>query len=360
MKTLILNIDRDDDFGRKAKVKSPIIGIDENLDAANKLGRIDPEDSDINAIFLAISVYDRLKKEGEEVEIATLCGDINVGIKSDKKIAEQVETVIKKTGADSAILISDGAEDEYIIPIVQSRIKISSIQRVNIKQSKQIEDAYYRFVKLLDDEKVKKQFFLPLTLILIVWSIFALLDMAASGFGAILLTLGIYLLVRVFNWEKNIAMIWREMKSGLLTGKLSFYTYLIALVIIGVSIFYAYNNIRFNPDIIWAIPALSFLKDITWGIVAAGLIAAFGRVVDNYVRDKKVHWSYCIVPFSLFAFGFIASAIFGSLYDSILNDFSIEPFLTPFFIGYATVGILIAFIGAVTYHYVKEMVGERD
>jgi putative membrane protein len=355
MKTLILNIDRDDDFGRKANVKSPIIGIQNNLDAANKLGRRDPEDSDINAIFLAISVYDRLKEEGEDIEIATLCGDINIGVESDKKIAEQLETVIKKTNAESAILISDGAEDEYILPIVQSRIKISSIQRVNIKQSKQIEDAYYRFVKLLDDEKVKKQFLLPITLIIIVWSIFALLNMASSGFGAILLTLGIYLLIRVFNWERNIAIIWREMKSGLLTGKLSFYTYIIALVIIAVSIFYAYNNIKFNPDILWVIPVLSFLKDITWGIVAAGLIAAFGRITDNYVRDKKVHWSYWIVPFSLFAFGFIASAIFGSLYDSILNEFSIEPFLTPYFIGYTTVGILIAFIGAVTYHYIKDM-----
>ena len=50
-KTLILNIDRDDDFGRKAKVKSPIIGIESNVDAANRLGRVDPEDSDLNAIL---------------------------------------------------------------------------------------------------------------------------------------------------------------------------------------------------------------------------------------------------------------------------------------------------------------------
>ncbi len=81
MRTLILNIDRDDDFGRKAKVKSPIIGVQDNLDAANRLGRVDPEDSDLNAIFLAISTYDKLKKEGKDVEIATLCGDINVGVK---------------------------------------------------------------------------------------------------------------------------------------------------------------------------------------------------------------------------------------------------------------------------------------
>ncbi|MFW6121076.1 MAG: DUF373 family protein [Petrotogales bacterium] len=355
MKILILNIDRDNDFGRKAKVKTPIIGIQENLDAANKLGYVDPEDSDLNAIFLAISTYDKLKKKGKEVEVATLCGDIDVGVTSDQKITDQLEMVIKKTNADEVILISDGAEDEYILPIIQSRLKITSIERVNVKQSAELEDTYYKFIKILDDEKVKKQFFLPVALILIVWALFAILDMAASGFGAILLTLGFYLLVRVFNWERSIAMVFDEMKSGLLTGKLSFYTYIVAIVILAISAFYAFNNTSFNSGMLWAIPVVSFLNDITWGIVSAGLIAAFGRVTDTYVRENKVNWSYWIVPFSLFAFGFTASAIFGSLYDSLLADFSIGPFLTPYFIGYASVGILIAFIGAVTYHYIKDV-----
>ena len=354
-KTLIINIDRDNDFGRKAKVKTQIIGVENNLNAATRLGRTDPEDSDLNAIFLAISTYDKLKKEEKDVEIVTLCGHISVGVKSDQIIAEQLEKAINETGATDAILISDGAEDEYILPIIQSRLKISSISRVSIKQSKQFEDAYYRFIKMLDDEKVKKQFVLPIALIILVWSIFAILNMAASGFGAILFTLGIYLLIRVFSWEKSIAFMVEEIKSGLLTGKLSFYTYIISFVIIAVSIFWAYDNTVFNPDILWIIPILSFLNYIVWGIVVAGLVATFGRVIDMYVREKIVHWSYWIVPFSLFSFGFIASAIFESLLDSIQNDFSIEPFLNFHFIGYTSVGILIAFIGAVTYHYIKEM-----
>jgi len=359
-KTLILNIDRDDDFGRKAQISSPIIGIEKNSAAANKLGRVDPEDSDLNAIFLAISTYERLKQGGKDVEIATLCGHINVGVKSDQRIADQLEIVLEETQATDAILLSDGAEDEYILPLVQSRIKISAIQRVNIKQSKQLEDAYYRVIKLLDDDKVKKQFILPLGLILLVWSLFWIMNMAASGFGAIIFTLGLYLLVRVFNWEKSISIVWNEMKSGLLTGKLSFYTYIISLLIIAVSFFYAYNNTTFNPELLWIIPILEFLYHITWGIVGAGLLASFGRVTDMYVREKIVNWSYWIVPFSLFSFGFIASAIFESLYNSLINDFAIHPFLTFHFIGYITVGTLIAFIGAVTYHYIRELYIHED
>ena len=61
MKTLILNIDRDDDFGRKASIISPIVGYKNNVLAANRLGQADPEDSDLNAIFYALMTYNQLK-----------------------------------------------------------------------------------------------------------------------------------------------------------------------------------------------------------------------------------------------------------------------------------------------------------
>ena len=127
MKTLILNVDRDDDFGRKAKVESPIIGLKNNIAAANELGQADPEDSDLNAIFSAISIYNSFIKENKDAEIATICGNINVGIKSDEILTNQLEQVIKQTGAEQVVLVSDGAEDEHILPIIQSRIKITSI-----------------------------------------------------------------------------------------------------------------------------------------------------------------------------------------------------------------------------------------
>ena len=90
----------------------------------------------------------------------------------------------------------------------------------------------------------------------------------------------------------------------------------------------------------------------------SGLIAIFGRVVDLYVRDKKAPFNYWIVPFSLFAFGFISTAVFGALYKALKywpTSFNIDPFLTLSFIGYTVAGIMIALVGAITHHYVKEM-----
>ena len=355
MKTLILNIDRDNDFGRKAKISSPIIGREENIKAAERLALSDPEDSDVNSIFAAISTYDKLKDSKEGIEIATICGDISVGIKSDQIIARQLEDVIEKTGVSEVILVTDGAEDEYILPIVESRIKIDSIIRVTVKQSKTVEDTYYKILKILDDEKVKRQFLLPIALVLIVWSIFALLNMASGGFGAIILTLGLYLFIHAMHWENRITAMWEDIKSGFMTGRVTIYTYSIAAVVVIASLLYSYNiSTNTVTPSIWHFVIL-FIKNIIWGIVGAGLIAASGRVIDIKVRDKKTPWNYWILPFSLFSFGFIATAIFDSLYDMLYNFSIYSVFLRVSFIVNVFLGIFIAIVGAITYHYIKEL-----
>ncbi len=365
MKILVLNVDRDDDFGRKAKIKSPIVGIKDNINAANKLAMADPEDSDVNAIFSAISTYNKYKKEGKEVEIATICGHMNVGLKSDEVLSYQLEEVLAKTQANGVVFVTDGAEDEYILPIIESRVKIISKKRVTVKQSKELEDTYYRVLKLLDDDKVQRQFLLPIALVLIVYAFFVLMGMAASGFGAILLTLGAYLLIRVYRWERNIAFIWDEIKSGFLTGKLSLYTSILGIAIIVISIFLTYdqyNNTVFSSNFEF-IQIIFFLQNMIWGIVLAGLVILLGRVVDTYVRDKKIPWNYWVAPFSLFAFGFISYAVLSALYKSLINwpaNFEVEPFFTIDFIGYTTTGIMIALVGAITYHYIREIYNNQD
>jgi putative membrane protein len=357
MTTLILNIDRDNDFGRKANINSPIIGIIDNKHAAQTFGEIDPEDSDLNAIYYAISIFKKLKQEEKDVEIATLCGHVNVGITSDEILANQLETVLEKTNATSVILITDGAEDEYIIPIIQSRIKITSIQRVSVKQSRQLEDTYYRVLKMLDDEKVLKQFILPIALVLIVWALFVLLNLGSSGFGAIIMTLGLYLVIRVFRLERTISYIGKEVKSGFLTGKLTIYTTIIGIVVLIASLFVAYANTELTNES-EVLELLNFLSNMIWGIVIAGLLFVFGYVVDSYVKEKKAIWTYWIYPFSLLAFGFISSAILESLHKALINwpeTFYVEPFFTPFFIGNTLTGIMISIVGAITYHYIKDM-----
>ena len=75
-KILILCVDRDNDIGVKTDIETPIIGKENNLEAASNLALIDPEESDANAIFGAVRTYDTLSEESgnEEYEVATIVG----------------------------------------------------------------------------------------------------------------------------------------------------------------------------------------------------------------------------------------------------------------------------------------------
>jgi len=136
---LVLTVDRDNDLGNKTSIRGPVIGRRQVLTAALKLGIADPEESDTNAILGALRQHDTLKEansEEDEVEVAILTGDEKVGMRSDRAIAAQLEEVVAAFQPDEAILVTDGAEDESVLPIIQSQVRINHVEKIIVKQSK--------------------------------------------------------------------------------------------------------------------------------------------------------------------------------------------------------------------------------
>ncbi|MGC9310603.1 MAG: DUF373 family protein, partial [Candidatus Aenigmatarchaeota archaeon] len=140
---LVVCVDRDNDLGEKAGAEGPILGREANLEAAKRLAVADPSDSDANCLFGAIREYDELKAAGRKVSIATLTGDSRGGTTSDEKIQEQLDVAIEEYHPKKAVFVSDGAEDELIIPVVQSKLPIVSVRRIVVKQSTNLESGYY-------------------------------------------------------------------------------------------------------------------------------------------------------------------------------------------------------------------------
>ena len=178
MKTLILCVDRDDDFGQKAGSISPMVGRKDNIKAAIALALKDPEDSDVNSLFAALQEYDTRKSDDQEVEIATICGDKDVGTRSDQILAAQLESVLREAEPEGVIFISDGAEDEFIKPLISSRVKIDAVRRVIVRQQQDIESTYYIISNALKDEKVLRRIGTPIAVALFIWSFFSVLSIA--------------------------------------------------------------------------------------------------------------------------------------------------------------------------------------
>src|SRR6267143_1180074 len=169
MKILVLCVDRDDDIGVKTGIKAPLVGREDNLAAAIKLGLADPEDSDVNALLSAVSTYDNLVKEGQDAEIATICGDVRVGATSDLVLTQQLDQVLEEVRPDRVFLVSDGAEDEAFAPIVGSRIRVDHVRRVYVRQTPTAESLYYALGRQLKNPKVRRKIVAPLGFVLLLF-----------------------------------------------------------------------------------------------------------------------------------------------------------------------------------------------
>lgn len=305
MDKLIICIDRDDDIGYKAGETSPVIGREKNLEAAMKLGTADPEDSDINTIYAGVKLYDELVENGLDVEIVSIAGDRDVGLISDQKISDQIDSIVAKYDVKNAILVSDGAEDESVLPIIQSRIKVDGVHRVIVKQSVNLESTYYILKTAFNDPKISHSFFVPLGLAAVIYSIFLFAGDPKYAWAAILGAIGAYMLFRGFGLDDVLEEFKSNMKQSLVTGKISFITYSIALIltvigtIIGVARFWEYYT-RVDIFVGIIILLMVFVNISIWWYVAAGWIATIGRMIDlqREGNNYKRHWSYLFFLFS--------------------------------------------------------------
>ncbi len=128
---LILCVDRDNDLGMKAGIKTPILGRKENIRAAATLALRDPEEPDANAMFEAVRIYDNLQKEAKEqeeaYEVATIAGSDLGGVGADRQLVAELTGVLSGFPATDVILVTDGYTDEAVLPLIESRVPVTSV-----------------------------------------------------------------------------------------------------------------------------------------------------------------------------------------------------------------------------------------
>lgn len=244
-KVLILCVDRDDDIGAKGKIKTPIIGRKENLEAAVALALKDPEEPDANAMFEAVRIFDRMK-EGAEVkgncQIATISGSELGGVGADRKLVSELTDVLKTFSASDVILVTDGFTDEAVLPLLQSRVPVASVRRVIVRHSERIEETaalFSRYLKMIWQNPRYSRILLglPGLLMIILVILYALNLLTYSGL-AFLIVFGIALIIKGFGLDKiagNFVRWVREYSPPPLPIQMANYTAIAAIVIIVVS-----------------------------------------------------------------------------------------------------------------------------
>jgi len=235
-KLLVICIDRDDDLGRKTGISTPVVGRNACIEAAQRLALEDPEDADSNSIFFAVKTYEDLVSKGYKAQVITVTGVENRGVQADEKVASEIKSVLKKFSADGAVIVSDGEDDEMLIPVIQNVIPVISVQRVVMQVSRTIEHSYAvfgKFLKLVMYNPKYSKFFLGVPgILLLIGGIGAVTGYNVEIFAVLITILGGAFLIRAFDIDKA----WTNWAKPTPEGFTRMFTLITGLILIAASV----------------------------------------------------------------------------------------------------------------------------
>ncbi|HTW56057.1 MAG TPA: DUF373 family protein [Thermoplasmata archaeon] len=306
---LVVCVDRDDDLGRKAQVEGPVVGRANVLEAAVRLATVDPEDADTNAAFAAVSLLDELRGAGEECEVCILTGAAKVGIISDRRVAEQFDRVLAQVHPSSAYLVSDGAEDEFLYPILTSRIRIDGIRRVFVRQSATIESTYYTLVRALKDPKLRAKTVLPFALVLLILGIAAAGGVLLWGIIGLAIVLGVYLIFWTFDIDEWLIESIRSASSDIRQGSVAFGFGLVTVALVGIGFLLGYNLYDGAAGQPLIVRILYFLEaGLVWWVLAA-LAFETGVAIRRMFARGRFPRSFVVATTSIVGTGLVSYGI---------------------------------------------------
>jgi putative membrane protein len=366
---LILCVDRDGDLEAKASIKTPLFGRTANLDGATSLALKDPEESDANAMFEAIRLYDRLqneKKPEEIFEVATISGSELGGVSADRKVVGELNNLLDSFSANEVILVSDGYSDEAVLPLVESRVPVSSVRRIVIKHSESIEETaavFGKYIKLLVDNPRYARMALGLPgLLVFIFGLFWAVNLFYPGtiyyFGiALVIIIGGFLLIKGFGVDRSAKDLYQWAKDytpPALPIQISNYTIFAGILCVAVSVYLGiasvYTNLAPFPlnAAGWLaktpVVATFFIKGIETLLIVGLIIIFFGRSVRLYFeRDSRLLRNIAVIVSVAWTYWILEGTanVIIHYYNEPASPISIgDPFFSAFIYA-IVVGILI-------------------
>ena len=298
-KLLVICIDRDDDLGRKTGISTPVVGRNECIEAAQRLALEDPEDADSNSIFFAVKTYEDLVSKGYKAQVITVTGVENRGVQADEKVASEIKSVLKKFSANGAVIVSDGEDDEMVIPVIQNVIPVISVQRVVMQVSRTIEHSYAvfgKFLKLVMYNPKYSKFFLGVPgILLLIGGIGAVTGYNAEIFAVLVTILGGAFLIRAYDIDKA----WANWAKPTPEGFTRMFTLITGLILIAASVPAGIANV--NLENVSDLGIINLITDnIVIGQFVSGMIPFLwiglgtifvGILFSNWLNRKLRHIS---------------------------------------------------------------------
>jgi putative membrane protein len=270
-------------------------------------------------------------------------------VEGDVKIAQEIDKVLDRYNADGAVVVSDGEDDETVIPIIQGKVPIISIQRVIVRQSRSVEYSYAilaRYIKILFYDPRYSKFFLGLPGALFITSGLSIIfGFSREAFALGLSILGIAFVLRAFDIDKAIVSFSKPTPSGFIRV----FSYFAGTLIILASILNGISHIppgtiESQNEITSMITNKSILGNFVSGTITLlwiGISTIFaGILLSNWFKGS-IKIIYDILRLVVLALLYIPMLQFTSLIAAKGNPFNL---ISSLLIGLAITLIVATFL----------------
>jgi len=328
MSTLVVCVDRDDDIGAKTGLETPVVGWEAVRSLVTEVGIADPEDAGVNCLLESLRVARDLRDGDEEVTVAVISGAADTMVGRDRAVAAQTDDLIAEYDPDSAVVVIDSAQDERLVPIIESRVQVDAVDRVVVRQARDIESTYYLLKQFLADEELRQTVLVPVGVALLAFPILLMTFGQAIAVSTITAVMGLFVLYKGLGVDDYVADLPGEVRDALYSGRVSIVTYVVAAGLSLVGVFA--GALRVSDMTISTqgvlIPAMAFaFASVPW-LAAAAMAASTGRLLDEAIRNDRMRNAYLNLPFGVLAVGLVVRGF--SAYF-LQRDGLVDPIVVP-------------------------------
>jgi len=322
--TLIACIDRAGDIVGGAE--PPVVGREAVETLVVDVGVGDPEDSRVNCLLEGLRIAGDLEGDGEETVVAVLSGSGGT-VSTDRAVAAQAEELISEHEPGSAVVVVDSAEDERLVPIIESRITVDAVDRVVVRQARDIESTYYLLKQFLADEELRKTVLVPMGLAFVAFPVIWLLSSPTTATGSIVAVVGFFLLYKGLGVDDYLAALPGQIQEALYSGQVALVTYVVAAGLALVGIFAGAIGVSSTATDGPLVLSMRFAFDSVPWLTGAALAASTGRLLDELIRREGVRTAYLNLPFGAVAVGLVVRGFSAYLLElsDVFGHFRIRP-----------------------------------
>jgi len=309
--TLVICVDRSGTIGRATNVPMPVAGWEAVRSLVTDAGLGDPEDASVNCLLEALRVARDLRDDREESVVAVVSAEHEDPIGADRSIATQLDDLVDRYAPDAGIVVVDSAEDERVLPIVESRVPVDGVDRVVVRQARDLESTYYLLKQFLADEQLRSTVLVPIGTALVLLPVLFAQFSAAAAIAGVAGLLGAALLYKGLGVDRLVAGVPERTREALYAGQVSVVTYVVAAGLTLVGGFFGVLSATDLGGVPVAVQTMEFTYVAVPWLAVAGVTAAVGRLLDEVIRDEGIRTPYLNLPFVIVAVGLVVRGFAG-------------------------------------------------